>query len=147
MRKKICMLFIFLLAFTLLAGCKPQTLPAPGGPAVDLPAPAEGGDEGTEQGCETQYGVSGEILSVEPSDQEGILGVIEVKGELDSGAMYDYARVTVTPDTEITADAPAAFADLKAGLYVHVSFDGPVDESYPVQGTAARIIIEAPLAE
>ena len=147
MRKRIMMVCILILALAALAGCRsnPQPLPMP----VDLPTkddapvnilPAERDDAAASGGCTlVEYGVAGEILGITASDREDVLGTIEVKGELDNGAMYDYAMATITPDTAIYLDDEIGFEDLEVGMYVTVFFDGPVAESYPVQGRAAQV--------
>ena len=144
MRRKISILMIGILAAVLLAGCgTPRTLPTEdtGGPAVDLPAPANDGDAPGEQCDFAEYGAAGEILSITESGNEDILGVIEVKGEPDNGAVYDYAMVTITPDTMIDCNGPASFSDLEVGMQVTVFFDGAVAESYPVQGRASQVVV------
>lgn len=144
MRRKLSIIIIGVLAAALLAGCgSPQTLPADdtGGPAVDLPAPADGGDAPGEQCDLAEYGAAGEILSITESENEDILGIIEVKGEPDNGAVYDYAMVTITPDTRIDSNGPASFSDLEVGMQVTVFFDGAVAESYPVQGRASQVVV------
>ena len=142
MRRLPSILIIVALALSLLAGCRaaPEILPAgvPGGPAVDLPAPAEDGTDDSE--CQfAEFGAAGEILSIKESDAEGVLGTIEVKATRDTGQMYDYAMVTITPDTAIYAETDMSFGDLTVGMDVTVFFDGAVAESYPVQGTARQV--------
>jgi hypothetical protein len=66
---------------------------------------------------------------------------------VDDGAMkgtLDRASVSVTADTVIwlLKGGRGTAADLGAGQMVSVWFDGPVAESYPVQGTAGTIEIQ-----
>jgi len=127
--RKISIIFIGILALALLAGCRtaPETLPTDG--------PNTPGEQ-----CDlVEFGVSGEILSIDVSDDGDILGIIEVKGEPDNGSTYDYGMVSVTPDTEIYGNDALAFSDLAVGMSVNVFFDGAVAESYPVQGTASQV--------
>ena len=153
--RKISIFIIGILALALLAGCRgnPELLPTdgPGGPPVDLPAPVSDGDGTPVEDCDlVEYGVAGDILSINASDNPDILGTIEVKGEPDNGAMYDYATVTVTADTEIYGNDTTSFDDLETGMYVTVFFDGAVAESYPVQGRAAQVNVvvnEEPVEE
>lgn len=71
-------------------------------------------------------------------------GTILVEG---SGAVGDKASLTLKDSTTIlekAADgttADASVRDLKVGLMVQVWVDGPVAESYPVQGTASVVLI------
>lgn len=146
--RKTSIIIAGILAIALLMGCQrltppdippADTLPADGqgGPAVDLPAPGE--DNADTPGI-AEFGAAGKILSIKESDTKDVLGIIEVKGEKDTGQMYDYAMVTITPDTKIDVDGPASFSDLTEGMQVTVFFDGAVAESYPVQGKARQVV-------
>ena len=145
-------IIIGILALALLAGCgtTPDILPTDnpgylptdgqGGSSVDLPANTGDDIEAPTTRCDfAEFGVSGEVLSIDGSEDGDTLGIIEVKGEPDNGAAYDYAMVTITPDTEIYKNGAIHFSDLETGMYVNVFFDGAVAESYPVQGTAALV--------
>lgn len=162
MRKRFSILIIGILTLALLAGCRtaPDILPTDnpgalptdgqGGPAVDLPANTGDDIEAPTTRCDfAEFSVSGEIRSIDESEDGDILGIIEVKGEPDNGATYDYAMVTITPDTEIYKNGAIRFGDLETGMYVNVFFDGAVAESYPVQGTAAlvNVVTEEPAEE
>ena len=131
-------MIIAVLALAILfTGCHSQK-PIPPGDSTGLP-PA--GETPTPTQVDP-IGAAGEIQAVTVSDNPNILGTITVKGDPNGGAIYDYAVVTVVSDTTIDG---AAFADLKVGMNVTVIFDGPVAESYPVQGTAASItVVEDP---
>jgi len=64
--------------------------------------------------------------------------------EAPPGAQYpvgDKASVTVATSTKVIDEAGASVdaASLTAGTRVDVWFDGPVAESYPVQGTASWV--------
>jgi len=145
--RKISAFIISVMALALLAGCGTQTPPdilptdGQGGPAVVIPASTDDGVNvpGKQHGF-AEYGAAGKILSISESDTEDVLGVIEVKGDRDTGQMYDYAMVTITPDTKIDVNGPASFTDLTEGMQVTVFFAGAVAESYPVQGKARQIV-------
>mgnify|MGYP000020601048 CR=1 FL=1 len=147
MRRKISFFIIGVMSIALLAGCRqipPDTLPAdgPGGPAVDVPAPASDGAGTPPEQCGfAEFGAAGKILSIAESEDDNILGIIEVKADRDTGQIYDYAMVTITPDTRIDLNGPASFSDLEEEMQVTVFFDGGVDESYPVQGTARQVVV------
>lgn len=89
------------------------------------------------------YGVAGFITDISTNEE---FGTILVEGELGkNGADYDKGSVTINKDTIIYADTEGSFKDFVVGQYVQVFFDGPVAESYPVQGTARQVnIVEAP---
>ncbi len=54
------------------------------------------------------------------------------------------AVVRMRPETSVAyrSGEPSRTRDLTVGHYVSVWFEGPVMESYPVQGTAGTIVIE-----
>lgn len=138
-KKRVSIVLTLALSVMLLAGCqgKPRTLPADG----NTDALPDAGS-GAAAGCDlVEYGVAGEILSITDSADSDALGTIEVKGEPDNGATYDYATVTITPDTVIYQDDEINYEDLQTGMYVTVFFDGAVAESYPVQGRASQVNI------
>jgi hypothetical protein len=63
-----------------------------------------------------------------------------------SGLGADKAVVRITDATEIYTKkgselVAATVQNLKTGTKVEVTFDGPVQESYPVKGTAGKIVI------
>lgn len=97
----------------------------------------------------TPPGVSmrGHISQVNPPDSRRGLSIIRVEGSKVDPSI-PRAMVTVTEDTEVYLQQgdkllARAAGDLEVGQLVHINFAGPVMESDPVQGTAARIIIEA----
>lgn len=74
-----------------------------------------------------------------------VLARLYVEGEPGREMTYDKAAVTVTAATVMRQDGQVAMADdLQVGQTVQVWFGGPVAESYPVQGTAAHLVIGAP---
>lgn len=65
-----------------------------------------------------------------------------VTGSKANGATYDKAYVTVDENTKIyKGKAEATFEDLTDGLMVEVYYNGAVDDSYPVQMGADKIVI------
>ena len=91
----------------------------------------------------TPAGIKGSITS---NFATGIArGVIRV--ELNPGNANDgpKALVTVTPLTTILklSGEEGELRDLNNGVWVSVWFDGPVMESYPVQGTAGTVVIDS----
>lgn len=84
-------------------------------------------------------------ISADPAPH-GVLGSIEVTGELEPDTTVDRASVTVTKKTRIILEAgggrsQGGFDDLSVGQRVEVVFTGPVMESYPVQATAGEITV------
>jgi hypothetical protein len=85
-----------------------------------------------------EYGVAGIIKAIETlENQEGIK--IHVLGDENNGATYDNAWVTVNEDTIVYLNEKESYNFLEVGQYVHVFFEGPVAESYPVQALAKQI--------
>jgi hypothetical protein len=106
------------------------------------------------------------LQSVQPiiddSDTIGIRGVVRdivqgkdgitmlVEGKLEQDTSFDKASVTVNISSKVLRDetpitSQFAFLEIKEGDTVEVTFNGPVAESYPVQGVAATVrIVTAP---
>lgn len=86
-------------------------------------------------------GIVGAITSIDRVDQEGVWGSLLVEGgEQPPGAASDKASIRITEKTLIARDGRwMAPDDLEVGATVRVWFEGPVAESYPVQGTASFI--------
>ncbi|MCX6097072.1 MAG: DUF3221 domain-containing protein [Caldiserica bacterium] len=95
---------------------------------------------------------------VDESDKIGIRGVVTdivqgkdgitmlVEGELEQDTCFDKASVTVNMKSTVLRDnTPIAglftFSEIKNNDTVEVTFNGPVAESYPVQGVAATVRI------
>ena len=98
----------------------------------------------TAKESEGKIGIRGTVSEI---STDGDYGSIVVEGKLYEDTDYDKARVRITKDTLIQKDALSKlfiFKDIQVGDFVEVIFDGPVAESYPVQGTAGivRIITE-----
>lgn len=86
--------------------------------------------------------IRGEIKEIY-TDEENILVLsFLVEGEKEDDTVYDSANVAIENDTEIYKDEEkATVEDLVEGIAVEVIFNGSVAESYPVQGTAKKVII------
>ncbi len=79
----------------------------------------------------------------------GILASMMVEGK-KLNTNYDKALVRITAKTKIMKlilreRQPAKLEDLKEGVVVEAKFTGPVAQSYPVQATAAEILIHPKL--
>ncbi|MFY0546128.1 DUF3221 domain-containing protein [Brevibacillus sp. H7] len=88
--------------------------------------------------------MSGSIISVEPASAGGSsLGKILVEGKQATNPA-DKASVTLTRQTQLLGrdGTVLRFDDLKPGSSVEVLFTGPVLESYPVQITATKVIVQ-----
>lgn len=94
------------------------------------------------EGLSQVIGIRGEIKEVYLSEDGTTISGILVEGEIQEDTMYDYANVTIDENTVIyIGEEEATLEDLEEGLKVEVIFDGPVAESYPVQGRAEKINI------
>ena len=90
---------------------------------------------------EDTVGIRGEITKLTLDEQEKVIGIM-VEGEIEPDTTYDKAHAAVKENTEIyEKDSIVTVDNLKEGLKVEVVFDGPVAESYPVQGVAKVIRI------
>jgi hypothetical protein len=99
---------------------------------------------------DTNPAVRGVIVEKTDADQRGgTLGTILVHGEVEPDTAHDRALITITADTDLNrrdGPQPLAFAGLHVGDTVEAWFTGPVLDSYPVQATAARIVLLAEAA-
>jgi beta-N-acetylhexosaminidase len=95
-------------------------------------------------GCSTNsndsVGIRGEITEI-ILDDGGKVAAVLVEGKVESDTVYDKARVAIAEDSVIlkTNGQELEPQDLKQGIKVEVVFQGPVAESYPVQGQAKAI--------
>jgi hypothetical protein len=89
-------------------------------------------------------GITGEIKSIEFAEQgDGAGSMLVEGGEQPAGAVSDKAMVAFAEDTKVArAGRWIPPSDLEAGMKVRVWFEGPVAESYPVQGKASFIEVE-----
>ncbi len=101
----------------------------------------------TAAGCsatqEDVIGIRGEVTGI--TTEKGYI-VLGVAGEKQEDTMYDKANVTMNADTKAVRvkdgkETPADMLDIKLFDKVEVVFEGPVAESYPVQGTAKLVRI------
>lgn len=87
--------------------------------------------------------LSGDSMLVEEDPQDPVLG----------GAGSNKGYFTVTGETEIfrlvggDAVAQATFEELEVGQLVSATYSGPILESYPPQGEAGSIVIQADAGE
>ena len=90
---------------------------------------------------ERKIGIRGTVSEI---STDGDYGSILVEGKLYEDTDYDKASIRITKDTLIKKDALSKlfiFKDIQVGDFVEVIFDGPVAESYPVQGKAGVVKI------
>lgn len=88
----------------------------------------------------TAVSVRGEIAS-RSENMDGSVTIL-VEGKKEQDTEYDSASVTVTDKTKITKDGQDCTpGDLQVGVRVEVYMEGPVMESYPVQGGASAVAI------
>ncbi|MDW7683840.1 MAG: DUF3221 domain-containing protein [Bacillota bacterium] len=133
MKKKISILLVLSLLVLTLAACSSQEEAAP--PNIENDPPSANDSQLVE------YGVAGHIVDITVSENDDVLGTIQVEGPENNGAEYDKAIVTVKPSTKIYLSDLTSFDSLEVGMYVAVFFDGPARESYPVQADAKQINI------
>jgi len=91
-------------------------------------------------------GITGTITTLQRTDSAdgGALATILVEGGLQpAGAVSDKASVRITGTTDVfdAQGSSVTWESLAQGQEVEVWFDGPVAESYPVQGTAGAVRI------
>ena len=87
-------------------------------------------------------GIRGVIKEIHRDEEGSLIQDLLVEGEVEEDTMYDVASVTINNDTKIyKGEEKASFDDLEEEVTIEVIFDGPVAESYPVQGTAKKINI------
>jgi len=92
--------------------------------------------------------IRGNITSLQASGESGggTTGSILVEGTLQPDTKVDRASIRITRDTLIFDDVAGrrtrtGFGALEVGETVEAIFTGPVLESYPVQATAAQVVI------
>lgn len=88
-----------------------------------------------------KVGIRGQVTQV-LMDSSGAVSAITVEGKVESDTVHDKAKVGIDKGTKISKGntgqkLPAS--ELKEGMKVEVVFEGPVAESYPVQGKAKTI--------
>ncbi len=92
-------------------------------------------------------GITGTVTSLVPGDDRPASILVEGPSQ-PAGAVSDKAQVTLAPSTQFFGPdgAEVAAATIVQGASVKVWFEGPVAESYPVQGTAKAIQLLAEAA-
>jgi len=90
--------------------------------------------------------IVGTVTSLVPGDDRPASILVEEPAPPADGTL-DKAQVTIAPSTQFFGPdgAEAAASTIVKGASVKVWFEGPVAESYPVQGTARAVqVLEAP---
>ena len=99
----------------------------------------------------SEVDIRGTITEVNRIESPGngssaILGAVLLEGMVEEDTRYDKASITITRETAIfeqrgTELQSANFEDLVVGMRAEAAFAGPVRETYPLQGTAAELVI------
>lgn len=94
-------------------------------------------------GAGDTVGIRGEVTNIAAGQGNT---VILVEGSVDKDTMFDKASVTIKPETSVVrmengSETAAKSEDIKLADTVEVVMDGPVAESYPVQGAAKLVRI------
>jgi len=90
--------------------------------------------------------IVGTVTNLVPGDDRPASILVEEPAPAADGVL-DKAQVTIAPSTQVFGPdgAEAAASTIVQGATVKVWFEGPVAESYPVQGTAKAVqVLEAP---
>ena len=88
-------------------------------------------------GMQSALGIRGEVTEIAPSG-DGITILVEEDPQADM-LMKAYVRVESTAAVVGKDGEAASPDDIRVGDIVEVVFDGPVAESYPLQGRALRV--------
>lgn len=91
-------------------------------------------------------GITGTVTNMVPGDDRPDSILVEGTTQ-PPGAVADKAQVSIAPSTQVFGSdgAKEAAGTIVQGAKVKVWFEGPVAESYPVQGTAKAIqVLAAP---
>ncbi len=114
---------------------------------VILAAPALGCSSGS--GLDTDADISGYITDIHPSVSKDTAARIWIEKEVVTaeGTRKDKYVITVEAGTPIfrlvgKRHKEANFDDFEIRKLVHVWFDGPVAESYPMQARARQVAID-----
>lgn len=90
---------------------------------------------------QAKLGIRGQITKVIIDGNKNVTSIL-VEGKIESDTEYDKANVKIDKDTKIYKEAESnelSVNELKEGIKVEVVFEGPIAESYPVQGKAKTI--------
>lgn len=85
-----------------------------------------------------QIGIRGRITSVNINENKEVASIL-VEGKLEADTVFDKASIRIDKNTKIykgSTGEKLSVNVLQEGVRVEAVFDGPVAESYPVQGTA-----------
>jgi beta-N-acetylhexosaminidase len=85
--------------------------------------------------------IRGLITNISINDSK-MISTIMVEGKVESDTIHDKASIRLEKKTKISkgsGNQKLSADELKEGMKVEVIFDGPVAESYPVQGKAKSI--------
>lgn len=88
-----------------------------------------------------KLGIRGEIKKISTADSGKVKGIL-VEGKIEKDTEYDKASVSITEKTKIyeqDGEKKVEAGSLKEGMKVEVDFEGPVNESYPIQSGAKTI--------
>ena len=87
-------------------------------------------------------GIRGEIKEVYVDEVSDTALSFLVEGEMEDDTTYESACISLDNNTKVyKGEEEVAIEDLVEGTTIEVVFEGPVEESYPVQGTAKTIKI------
>ncbi len=122
---------------------------------VILAAPAiactktEPGGYTSGSGLDTDADITGYIADIQPSAPKDTLVriLVEMRVVTTEGTREDKYVITVEAGTPIFRQVgknhkEASFDDFEIQQLVHVWFDGPVAESYPMQARAQQVVID-----
>jgi beta-N-acetylhexosaminidase len=100
---------------------------------------------------DTEVDIRGTIIELSRMEGSGntddaILGAVVVEGKIEEDTRYDFAAITIMSTTDIfrqegQSKVPSTFDEVEQGQRVEVLFAGPVRETYPIQGVAAKLTI------
>jgi hypothetical protein len=119
-----------LLGLSLFAACGGEAPAAPGFP--DTPAGITGRITAISSRGSDRSAIRVEF---DPSSQSGPKALVTVTSET--------VRLRVLKDVTTLPGPPTDLFSLEVGQWVRVWFKGPVLESYPVQGSAAAVVIDS----
>jgi beta-N-acetylhexosaminidase len=90
-----------------------------------------------------KIGIRGQVTKIFMNNDKTVTGIM-VEGKVESDTMVDKADIKIDKGTKIligNTNQKFKSSELKEGMKVEVVFEGPVAESYPVQGKAKTIRI------
>lgn len=85
-----------------------------------------------------QIGIRGKITSVNINENKEVTSIL-VEGKLEADTVFDKASISIDKNTKIykgSTGEKLSVNVLLEGVRVEAVFEGPVAESYPVQGKA-----------